>query len=144
LTPSPQKSALVWPRRRTGRLQLSPARDRIEEVEEEADDDSGIQILTLAALDSRFLVGGVGIEVVKNFRQNVHGEDVSEKISGGRGGSRTSSYSMVNKVLLMRSEANMLLMSPGDTCAPHSNDVHHAGMETRKVVNRVAIPEEWN
>jgi hypothetical protein len=141
LTPSSQKSTPVWPRRRTGRLQLSPAWDLIEE---EADDDSIIQILTLAALHSRFLVGGAGIEVLKNFRHNMHGEGVSAKISGGRGGSKTSSYSMVKKALLMRSEANMLLMSPGDTCAPHSNGVHHVDMETRKVVNRVAIPEGWN
>jgi hypothetical protein len=40
------------------------------------------------------------------------------KISGGRIGIKTSSYSMLKKALLMRSETNMLLMSPGDMGAP--------------------------
>jgi hypothetical protein len=51
----------------------------------------------------------------------MHGEVVSVKISGGRGGCNTSSYSM-------------LLMRPGDTSAPHSNGAHHVDIETSKVV----------
>ncbi|KAK1665866.1 hypothetical protein QYE76_054025 [Lolium multiflorum] len=118
------RSTPSGPTRRT-RLQPSrpaiPARDLFEEV---AGDDSGIQSLTLGALDNRFFVSGAGIEVVKNFRHGVHGEGLSVKISGGRGGSKTSSYSMLKKAPLMRTESNMLLMSPGDTGAPHSNGVH--------------------
>ncbi|KAM0930072.1 hypothetical protein ACQ4PT_001151 [Festuca glaucescens] len=109
----------------------NPARDLLEEFEEEAGDGSGIQSLALGALDNSFLVGGAGIQVVKNFSHGVHGKGVSVKISGGRGGSTTSSYSTPKKALLMRGETNMLLMSPGDT---RSNGVHHVDIETGKVV----------
>ncbi|KAM3244480.1 hypothetical protein ACQJBY_056047 [Aegilops geniculata] len=115
----------------------APARDLLEEFEEEAGDGSGIQSLALGALDNSFLVGGAGIQVVKNFRHGVHGKGVSVRISGGRGGGTTSSTyskSTPKKALLMRGETNMLLMSPGDTGAPHSNGVHHVDIETGKVV----------
>ncbi|XP_048536427.1 protein CYPRO4-like [Triticum urartu] len=112
----------------------APARDLLEEFEEEAGDGSGIQSLALGALDNSFLVGGAGIQVVKNFRHGVHGKGVSVRISGGRGGGTSTNYSTPKKALLMRGETNMLLMSPGDTGAPHSNGVHHVDIETGKVV----------
>ncbi|KAF7080919.1 hypothetical protein CFC21_084915 [Triticum aestivum] len=115
----------------------APARDLLEEFEEEAGDGSGIQSLALGALDNSFLVGGAGIQVVKNFRHGVHGKGVSVRISGGRGGgtsTTSTNYSTPKKALLMRGETNMLLMSPGDTGAPHSNGVHHVDIETGKVV----------
>ena len=71
----------------------TPARDLLEEFEEEAGDGTGIQSLALGALDNSFLVGGAGIQVVKNFSHGMHGKGVSVKISGGRGGSTTTSYS---------------------------------------------------
>uniref|UniRef100_J3LHV5 Uncharacterized protein n=1 Tax=Oryza brachyantha TaxID=4533 RepID=J3LHV5_ORYBR len=110
----------------------APARDLLEEFEEEAGDDS-IQSLALGALDNSFLVGGSGIQVVKNFRHGVHGKGVSVRISGGRGGSE-SAYTTPQKALLMRGETNMLLMSPGEAGALHSNGVHHVDIETGKVV----------
>ncbi|KQK01088.1 protein CYPRO4 [Brachypodium distachyon] len=110
------------------------ARDLLEEFEEEAGDGSSIQSLALGALDNSFLVGGAGIQVVKNFRHGVHGKGVSVKISGGRGGSSSTSYSTPKKALLMRGETNMLLMSPGDAGAPRSNGIHHVDIETGKVV----------
>ncbi|CAM0943555.1 unnamed protein product [Alopecurus aequalis] len=109
----------------------APARDLLEEFEEDAGDGTGIQSLALGALDNSFLVGGAGIQVVKNFAHGVHGKGVSVKISGGRRGSTTTSYSTPKKALLMRGETNMLLMSPGDT---RSNGVHHVDIETGKVV----------
>jgi hypothetical protein len=112
----------------------APDRDLLEEFEEEAGDGSGIQSLALGALDNSFLVGGAGIQVVKNFSHGVHGKGVSVKISGGRGGNTTTTYSTPKKALLMRGETNMLLMSPGGTGAPRSNGVHHVDIETGKVV----------
>ncbi|KAF0931118.1 hypothetical protein E2562_002477 [Oryza meyeriana var. granulata] len=110
----------------------APARDLLEEFEEEAGDGS-IQSLALGALDNSFLVGGSGIQVVKNFRHGVHGKGVSVRISGSRGGSG-SAYTTPQKALLMRGETNMLLMSAGETGTQHSNGVHHVDIETGKVV----------
>jgi len=109
----------------------APAKDLLEEFEEEAGDGDSIQSLALGALDNSFLVGGAGIQVVKNFRHGLHGKGASVKISGGRGGSG-SAYSTPKKALLMRGETNMLLMSPGE--AVRSNGVHHVDIETGKVV----------
>jgi hypothetical protein len=109
----------------------APGKDLLKEFEEEAGDGDSIQSLALGALDNSFLVGGAGIQVVKNFRHGLHGKGASVKISGGRGGSG-SAYSTPKKALLMRGETNMLLMSPGE--ALHSNGVHHVDVETGKVV----------
>jgi hypothetical protein len=109
------------------------ARDLMEEFEEEAGDSGSIQSLALGALDNSFLVGGVGIQVVKNFRHGVHGKGSSVRVTGGRGGAG-SAYSTPKKALLMHGETNMLLLSPGDAGAPHSNGVHHVDVETGKVV----------
>ncbi|KAL6635264.1 hypothetical protein ACP70R_027935 [Stipagrostis hirtigluma subsp. patula] len=111
----------------------APARDLLEEFEEEAGDSGSIQSLALGALDNSFLVGGAGIQVVKNFRHGVHGKGASVRITGGRGGSG-SAYSTPKKALLMRGETNMLLMSPGEAAAEHSHGVHHVDIETGKVV----------
>uniref|UniRef100_A0A0D9VM07 Uncharacterized protein n=1 Tax=Leersia perrieri TaxID=77586 RepID=A0A0D9VM07_9ORYZ len=111
----------------------APARDLLEEFEEEAGEGS-IQSLALGALDNSFLVGGSGIQVVKNFRHGVHGKGVSVRITGGRGGvGGGNAYTTPQKALLMRGETNMLLMSPGEA-TPHSNGVHHVDIETGKVV----------
>ncbi|KAL5211342.1 hypothetical protein ABZP36_022189 [Zizania latifolia] len=112
-----------------------PAKDLLEEFEEEAGDGGSIQSLALGALDNSFLVGGSGIQVVKNFEHGVHGKGVSVRISGGRGDS-ASAYSTPKKALLMRGETNMLLMSPGEAGTPHSNGVHHVDIETGKVVTQ--------
>ncbi|CAN6239200.1 unnamed protein product [Urochloa humidicola] len=109
----------------------APMRDLLEEFEEEAGDGGSIQSLALGALDNSFLVGGSGIQVVKNFQHGLHGKGASVRISGGRGGS-ASAYSTPKKALLMRGETNMLLMSPGE--ALRSNGVHHVDIETGKVV----------
>jgi hypothetical protein len=109
----------------------APARDLLEEFEEEAGDGDSIQSLALGALDNSFLVGGAGIQVVKNFQHGLHGKGASVRISGGRGGSG-SAYSTPKKALLMRGETNMLLMSPGESL--RSNGVHHVDIETGKVV----------
>uniref|UniRef100_A0A0E0K643 Uncharacterized protein n=1 Tax=Oryza punctata TaxID=4537 RepID=A0A0E0K643_ORYPU len=114
----------------------APPRDLLEEFEEEAGDGS-IQSLALGALDNSFLVGGSGIQVVKNFRHGVHGKGVSVRISDGRGGGGGgggNAYMTPQKALLMRGETNMLLMSPGETGTRHSNGVHHVDIETGKVV----------
>ncbi|RLM79996.1 hypothetical protein C2845_PM12G29360 [Panicum miliaceum] len=107
----------------------APARDLLEEFEEEAGDGDSIQSLALGALDNSFLVGGAGIQVVKNFQHGLHGKGASVRISGGRGGSG-SAYSTPKKALLMRGETNMLLMSPGESL--RSNGVHHVDIETGK------------
>jgi len=109
----------------------APARDLLEQFEEEAGDGDSIQSLALGALDNSFLVGGAGIQVVKNFQHGLHGKGASVRISGGRGGSGIA-YSTPKKALLMRGETNMLLMSPGE--ALRSNGVHHVDIETGKVV----------
>ncbi|XP_062221741.1 protein CYPRO4-like [Phragmites australis] len=111
----------------------APARDLLEEFEEETGDGCSIQSLALGALDNSFLVGGSGIQVVKNFPHGVHGKGVSVRISGGRSDSG-SAYSTPKKSLLMRGETNMLLMSPGEAGTLHSNGVHHVDIETGKVV----------
>ncbi|CAN6327244.1 unnamed protein product, partial [Urochloa humidicola] len=109
----------------------APMRDLLEEFEEEAGDGGSIQSLALGALDNSFLVGGSGIQVVKNFQHGLHGKGPSVRISGARGGSATA-YSTPKKALLIRGETNMLLMSPGE--ALRSNGVHHVDIETGKVV----------
>jgi WD40 repeat protein len=57
----------------------------------------------------------------------------SVRVTGGRGGAG-SAYLTLKKALLMRGETNMLLLSPGDAGALHSNGVHHVDDETGKVV----------
>jgi hypothetical protein len=105
----------------------------IEELEDEARYHGIITIQPHRAHDNSIRVGGVGIQVVKNFRHGVHGKGSSVRVTGGRGGAG-SAYSTPKKALLMHGETNMLLLSPGDAGAPHSNGVHHVDVETGKVV----------
>lgn len=82
--------------------------DLMEEFEEAA--NGGIQSLALCALDSSFLVSDSGIQVVQNFSHGIHGKGVSVKFDSGN--SRNLGHSTPKKVLLMRAETYVLLMSP--------------------------------
>ncbi|XP_021738487.1 protein CYPRO4-like [Chenopodium quinoa] len=109
--------------------------DLLEEFEEAA--SSGIQSLALGALDNSFLVGNEGIQVVKNFRHGIHGKGVNVKFDRGNGSSsnvKSSSYSTPKKVILMRGETNMMLMSPVLENKPHAGGLHQLDIETGKIV----------
>ncbi|KAK1263169.1 Protein CYPRO4 [Acorus gramineus] len=108
--------------------------DHLEEFEEEASNEGGIQSLALGALDNSFLVGESGIQVVKNFSHGIHGKGMMVRLQGGDGHDRSTP----KKALLMRAETNMLLMSPanvgGARGGPRSSGVHQLDLETGKVV----------
>ncbi|KAH9610140.1 hypothetical protein KSS87_003452 [Heliosperma pusillum] len=110
--------------------------DLLEEFEEEVSNTMGIQSLALGALDNSFLVGNDNIQVVKNFRNGIHGKGVSVKFDrgGGGGSGLNSSYSTPKKALLMRGETNMMLMSPVTEGKPHGSGIHQLDIETGKIV----------
>ncbi|KAJ3679210.1 hypothetical protein LUZ60_017221 [Juncus effusus] len=111
------------------------SRELLEEFEEEASSQGGIQSLALGALDNSFLVGNSGIQVVKNFSHGVHGKGVSVNFSSN---SNTSNqlFATPKKALLMRAETNMLLMSPANEGKPHTTGVHQIDIETGKIVTQ--------
>jgi VID27 C-terminal WD40-like domain len=122
--------------KRTPRSSLNiESRGPLEEFEEEAAAELGIQSLALGALDNSFLVGKSGIQVVKNFSRGVHGKGVAVKFSGPTS-STQNLFSTPKKALLMRAETNMLLMSPANEGKPHTTGVNQIDIETGKVVTQ--------
>ncbi|KAJ4748030.1 hypothetical protein LUZ62_082435 [Rhynchospora pubera] len=124
------------PAKKTPRSALSiESRELLEEFEEEAAAELGIQSLALGALDNSFLVGKAGIQVVKNFSHGVHGKGVAVKFSAP-GSSNQNLFSTPKKALLMRAETNMLLMSPANEGKPHTTGVNQIDIETGRVVTQ--------
>lgn len=122
----------IWKTPEKGRVGFPAweSRDLLEEFEE-ASTGGGIQSLALGALDNSFLVGDSGVQVVKNFSHGIHGKGVYVKFDDcklGSGGKPTP-----KKALLMRGEANMMLMSQMDG-KPHSTGLHQLDIETGKIV----------
>ncbi|KAH7688211.1 putative isomerase YbhE protein [Dioscorea alata] len=113
------------------RATVARGHDLLEEFEEEAGNDGGIQSLALGALENSFLVSDSGVQVLKNFSHGVHGKGVSVKLSSGNKGVQ---YETPKKAVLMRGETNMLLMSPATAGKPHSTGVRQLDIETGKVV----------
>lgn len=99
---------------------MTANQDLREESEEVAYE--GIQSLALGVLDHSFLVGDSGVQV-KNFANGIHGKGVY--VSFDHGNPKSSLYLvhlMSKKVLLMKAEMNVLLMSSkiGDSEASHN------------------------
>ena len=99
-------------------------RDLLKEFEEVVDEGC-IQSLALGALENSFLVSNSGIQVVKNFNHGIHGKGVRVKLSNSEIFSPT-------KALLMKSETNMLVMSPGLDGNPRSEGLQQFDIETGK------------
>lgn len=104
--------------------------DLSEEFEDVANGGS-IQSLALGALDNSFLVGDVGIQVVRNFNHGISGKGVCVNYEEGRGGVARSTP---RKAILMKAETNMLLMSPVVEGKPHTTGLHQFDIETGRVV----------
>ncbi|KAK1395784.1 Vacuolar import/degradation [Heracleum sosnowskyi] len=106
------------------------SRDLNEEFEDVANGGS-IQSLALGALENSFLVGDVGIQVVRNFNHGISGKGVCVNYDEGRG---SVARSTPRKAILMKAETNMLLMSPVVEGKPHTRGLHQFDIETGRVV----------
>ncbi|KAK7319862.1 hypothetical protein RJT34_04590 [Clitoria ternatea] len=102
--------------------------DLMEEFEEAA--NGGVQTLTLGALDNSFMLNDAGVHVYRNFDRGIHGKGVTVKFDGGDLRQQTP-----NKALLMRSETNMMLMSPMKDGKLHASKLHQLDIETGKIVS---------
>lgn len=112
---------------------VTPVRGRQDLNEEFEDVANGgsIQSLALGALDNSFLVGDVGIQVVRNFNHGISGKGVCVNYEEGRG---SVARSTPRKAILMKAETNMLLMSPVVEGKPHTRGLHQFDIETGRVV----------
>ncbi|KAF9600569.1 hypothetical protein IFM89_010055 [Coptis chinensis] len=92
----------------------------------------------IGCLENSFLVGGSGVEVVKNFSDGIQGKGVYVKFDNGssRFGSHFGhSVSTPKKALLMRAEINMLHMySTTSEVSSHSTGLHQLDIEMRRIV----------
>ncbi|KAF9626589.1 hypothetical protein IFM89_036104 [Coptis chinensis] len=92
----------------------------------------------IGCLENSFLVGGSGVEVVKNFSDGIQGKGVYVKFDNGS--SRFGSYfghsvSTPKKTLLMRAEINTLHMnSTTSEVSSHSTGLHQLDIEMRRIV----------
>ncbi|KAG2272805.1 hypothetical protein Bca52824_067360 [Brassica carinata] len=103
--------------------QSATPKDLTKAFEQAATSEEGIHSLALGALDNSFLVGDSGIQVFKNMRQGVHGTGVCVNFEAAYGSARKK------KVLLMRAETNLLLMSQ------QNRGIHQLDIETGKVIS---------
>ncbi|KAF9607765.1 hypothetical protein IFM89_000112 [Coptis chinensis] len=107
---------------------VGEATQNLMEEFEEAAQGGGIQSLALGALENSFLVGGSGVEVVKNFSDGIQGKGVYVKFDNGS--SRFCSHfghsiSKPKKTLLMRAKTNTLHMnSTTSEVSSHSTGLH--------------------
>ncbi|KAF9614860.1 hypothetical protein IFM89_020957 [Coptis chinensis] len=117
---------------------VGEATQNLMEDFEEAAHGGGIQSLALGALENSFLVGGSGVEVVKNFSDGIQGKGVYVKFDNGssRFGSHFGhSVSTPKKALLMRAETNMLHMnSTTSEVSSRSTGLHQLDIETKRIV----------
>lgn len=109
---------------------LRESQDLMEEFEE-AGNGNSIQSLALGALDNSFLVGDLGIQVVKNYNHGISGKGVCVNFDSGMS---TVAHSTPRKAILMKAETNMLLMSPVTSGKPHTRGIHQLDIETGRVV----------
>ncbi|KAF9599951.1 hypothetical protein IFM89_001986 [Coptis chinensis] len=132
----------VWEDVEDGCGSPTPVTQNLMEEFDEAALGGGIQSLALGALENSFLVGGSGVEVVKNFSNGIQGKGVYVKFDNGssRFGSHFGhSVSTPKKALLMRAETNMLLMnSTTSEVSSHSTGLHQFDIETGRIVS------QWN
>jgi len=89
---------------------------------------TGVQSLTMGALDNSFLVGKSGIEVLTNLSEGVHSRGVTLTLAN------KSSYQTPKKGMLMRGERDMMVLSPSEQGDPHAGGVSQLDLSTGKTV----------
>ncbi|KAF9624678.1 hypothetical protein IFM89_012949 [Coptis chinensis] len=92
----------------------------------------------IGCLENSFLVGGSGVEVVKNFSDGIQGKGVYVKFDNGSskfGSHFGHSVSTPKKTLLMRAKINTLRMnSTTNEVSSHSTGLHQLDIEMRRIV----------
>lgn len=91
---------------------------------------TGVQSLTMGALDNSFLVGKSGIEVLTNLSEGVHSRGVTLTLANNQ----SSTYHTPKKGMLIRGERDMMVLSPSEQGDPHSNGVSQLDLSTGKTV----------
>lgn len=91
---------------------------------------SGVQSLTMGAMDNSFLVGNSGIDVLSNLSEGVHNKGVTIRLQDSGG----SPYTTPKKGMLIRGERNMMLLSPVKQGDPHASGVSQLDLSTGKTV----------
>ncbi|VFR01492.1 unnamed protein product [Cuscuta campestris] len=111
----------------------TPMKELKQEFEESATANCGeIQSLALGALDNSFLISDSGVQVLRNYSNGIQGKGLYVNFDRER---FSSAHQTPRKALLMRSETNMLLMSPANGDRPHSKGLHQLDIETGKIVS---------
>jgi hypothetical protein len=94
---------------------------------------SGVQSLTMGAMDNSFLVSNSGIDVLSNMSEGVHSKGVTIRLQNSGGNS--SSYHTPKKGMLMQAEKTMMLLSPvKQQGQPHASGVSQLDLGTGKTV----------
>lgn len=91
---------------------------------------TGVQSLTMGALDNSFLVGNSGIEVLSNLSEGVHSRGITLTLANNK----SSSYQTPKKGMLIRGERDMMVLSPQEQGDPHAKGVSQLDLTTGKTV----------
>ncbi|XP_002989333.2 protein CYPRO4 [Selaginella moellendorffii] len=92
--------------------------------------NEGIRSLALGAKDNSFLVSDSRVEAFRNTPTGLQGKKASVRL----GGSSSDSFSTPKKAMLIRGEANMMLLSPAKDGKNHSTNVRQLDLESGKTV----------